>query len=239
MLEPLPGHAGEPEIHARLCEALGAFDEDDVAPLRAAAEEGRAAFADAFFAALAAKPELGRCAPILLYRTLGPTLPDGAAAAAALWGAAHRCAQENPDVGAAAGFTGEGLEPGEQLFDAILASPSGVVFSVDEPEIGLARLAHRRRARRTSRSPSCSTSSTRSPREPAPGGDRLPVRAVGRRAPVVHRQHDLPRPGVAEEATPAGSLRISPADAEAARRGRRRPGPGHHQAGERRRPRSR
>ena len=41
LLEPLPGTLGEPEIHARLCEALGAFGEDDIAPLRAAAEEGR------------------------------------------------------------------------------------------------------------------------------------------------------------------------------------------------------
>jgi anaerobic selenocysteine-containing dehydrogenase len=140
LLEPPPGVLGEPEIHARLCEAMGAFGEEDVAPLRAAAEESRASFAGAFFAALAAKPELGRCAPNLLYRALGPTLPDGAAAAAALWGAAHRCAQENPASVAAAGFTGEGLEPGERLFDAILASPSGLVFSVDEPEVGLARL---------------------------------------------------------------------------------------------------
>src|SRR6266540_1869864 len=72
VLEPLPGTLGEPEIHARLCEALGAVTDDDVAPLRTAAEDGRGAFADAFFAAVAAKPELGRLAPVLLYRALGP-----------------------------------------------------------------------------------------------------------------------------------------------------------------------
>ena len=33
-----------------------------------------------------------------------------------------------------AGFTGEGLEAGEQLFDAVLSSPSGVTFTVDEHE---------------------------------------------------------------------------------------------------------
>jgi anaerobic selenocysteine-containing dehydrogenase len=134
VLDPLPGTLTEPEIHARLCEALGAVTEDDLAPLRAAAEEGRAAFADAFFAATAARPELGRLAPVLLYRTLGPTLPDGAAAAAVMWGAAHKCALENPGSVRRAGFTGEGLEPGEQLFDAIVSSPSGVVFTVDSPE---------------------------------------------------------------------------------------------------------
>jgi len=141
LLDPLPGTLGEPEIHARLCEALGVIGEDDYAPLRAAAAEGREAFATAFFAATAAKPELGRLAPVLLYRTLGPTLPHGAAAAAALWGAAHMSAQRNPDSVRRAGFEGEGLEPGERLFDAILASPSGVVFSDDPHEASWDRVA--------------------------------------------------------------------------------------------------
>ena len=83
---------------------------------------------------LSANPALGALAPIVLYRTLGPTLPDGAAAAAVLWGAAHRCALSFPDSVRRAGFTGEGLELGEALFDAILASPSGVTFTVDEYE---------------------------------------------------------------------------------------------------------
>ncbi|HEX7132979.1 MAG TPA: molybdopterin-dependent oxidoreductase [Iamia sp.] len=141
LLDPLPGTLGEPEIHARLCEALGAVGEDDYAPLRAAAAEGREAFATAFFAATAAKPELGRMAPVVLYRTLGPTLPHGAAAAAALWGAAHLSAQRNPDSLRRAGFVGEGLEPGERLFDAILASPSGVVFSDDPHDASWDRVA--------------------------------------------------------------------------------------------------
>jgi anaerobic selenocysteine-containing dehydrogenase len=132
---------GEPEIHARLCEALGAVGEEDYAPLRAAAAEGRSEFADAFFAATAAKPALGKLAPVVLYRTLGPTLPHGAAAAAALWGAAHMCAQRSPESVRRAGFDGEGLEPGEKLFDAILASPSGVVFADDPHDASWARIA--------------------------------------------------------------------------------------------------
>ena len=105
---------------------------DDLTPLRAAAETSRAAFADAFFAATAASPALGALAPIVLYRTLGPTLPDGAAAAAILWGAAHRCALGFESSVRRAGFTGDGLALGEALFDAILASPSGVTFALDE-----------------------------------------------------------------------------------------------------------
>jgi len=130
----------EPEIHARLVEALGALPKDVVDELRAAAERGRGAFAEAFFAATAADPDLGKVAPVLLYRTLGPSLPDGAAAAAVLWGAAHRCAQANPSGVQRAGFTGDGLEPGERLFDAILEGRSGVVITDDEPEVTWQRL---------------------------------------------------------------------------------------------------
>ncbi len=132
---PLP----EPEIHARLVEATGMLTDAQLAPLRAAAERGRADFAAAFFAATAADPALGSIAPIVLYRALGPTLPDGAASAAVLWGAAHRCAQSNPDGVRRAGF-GEGLEAGERLFDAILTSPSGVVFTDDEHDATIRRI---------------------------------------------------------------------------------------------------
>ena len=125
---PLP----EPEIHARLVEALGVLTDDDLAPLRAAAEIGRAQFAEAFFAATAANPTLGALAPIVLYRTLGPTLPNGAASAAILWGAAHRCALNFERSVRRAGFEGEGLQLGEALFDAVLDSPSGVMFAIDE-----------------------------------------------------------------------------------------------------------
>ena len=139
LLDPLPGTLGEPEIHARLCEALGAVTEADLAPLREAARRSRADFAAAFFAAATARPELGRLAPVVLYRTLGPTLPGDAAAAAVLWGAAHRCAQSYPESVARAGF-GTGLEAGEALFDAIISSPSGLVFTLDEPEVSWTRL---------------------------------------------------------------------------------------------------
>jgi len=125
-----PGTLPEAEIHARLVEALGFVTEADLAPLRAAASEGRAAFAQAFFAALAANPKLERVLPIVLYRTLGPTLAGGAAAAAPLWGICQLFALHHGDSLRRAGYTGE--NPGEQLFDAILANPSGVVFAVDE-----------------------------------------------------------------------------------------------------------
>ena len=129
---PPEGPLPEPEIHSRLVEALGVITDDDLAPLRAAAECSREAFAGAFFAATAAKPQLGAVAPVVLYRTLGPTLPDGAASAALLWGAAHRCAMGFEQSVRRAGFTGEGLALGESLFEGILAGHHGVSFTIDE-----------------------------------------------------------------------------------------------------------
>ena len=135
VLAPPPGSdlLVEPEIHARLCEALGAVTEDELAPLRAAAERGRPAFAGALGAAMTSNPRLRAAAPVVLYRTLGPTLPGGAGAAAVLWTAAQRCANEYPEAVRRAGIQGEGAALGDALFDAILASPSGLIFAVDEP----------------------------------------------------------------------------------------------------------
>jgi anaerobic selenocysteine-containing dehydrogenase len=131
LLTPPDGPLPEPEIHARLVEAAGVFTDAELEPLRAAARRGRREFAAAFAEATKANPRLGAVTPVVLYRTLGPTLPHGAAAAAALWTAAHRCATLNPASVRRAGF-GEGFEAGERLFDAIVASPSGVVFATDD-----------------------------------------------------------------------------------------------------------
>jgi formate dehydrogenase len=145
LFEPLAGTLPECEIHARLCRALGAYDDAVVDSLRAAAtERGRSGFAEAFFGLTAARPELGKFAGVLMYEALGPTLttPDGidAAGAAAVWGLAHRCALAYPDSVRRAGIEGEGLALGEALFDAILASPSGLTFTVDDYSETMRRL---------------------------------------------------------------------------------------------------
>lgn len=132
---PLP----EAEIHARLCEATGIVNDELYAPLREAARQGRTEFATAFFSLMAERPDLGRLAPVILYRTLGESLPHGAAAAAVLWPAAHSCARNFPAGVERAGF-GVGLEAGERLFDAILESPSGVVITEDEYDESWKRL---------------------------------------------------------------------------------------------------
>jgi anaerobic selenocysteine-containing dehydrogenase len=139
LLTPPDGPLPEPEIHARLVEAAGVFKDSELEPLRAAARRGRREFTAAFAEATKANPRLGAVAPVILYRTLGQTLPNGAAAAAALWPVAHRCATMSPDSVRRAGF-GEGFEAGEHLFDAIISRPSGVVFTVDDYEVTWRRI---------------------------------------------------------------------------------------------------
>lgn len=142
LLEPPVGQLAEPEIHTRLCELSGAVGEANYAPLREALSQGRDAFAHAMLGVLGDR-HLAKLAPVLLYRTLGQTLPDGAAAAAALWGASMVCAMENPAGVARAGY-GEGLMAGDRLFEAILAGAHGVVITEDEYDVSWQRLGDRR-----------------------------------------------------------------------------------------------
>src|SRR2546429_48923 len=128
LLTPPEGPLPEPEIHARLVEAAGVFKDADLEPLRAAARRGRREFAAAFAEATKANPRLGSVAPVILYRTLGETLPNGAAAAAALWPVAHRCASMSPDSVRRAGF-GERSDAAGKIFYAILARSAGAWVS--------------------------------------------------------------------------------------------------------------
>ena len=137
LLDPLPGTLPEAEIWTRLVGAMGLVEERELAPLHAAAAEGLAPYAEAFAKATSANSTLSSLAPYVLYETLGPALPEGLASAATLWGLAHRCALRYPDAVRRAGHAG-----GNELFDAILSSPSGVVFTRDEYGDDFARIVH-------------------------------------------------------------------------------------------------
>ncbi|MCU0940261.1 MAG: molybdopterin-dependent oxidoreductase, partial [Burkholderiaceae bacterium] len=132
LFEPRPGTLTEAEIHARLVEALGELDERDYAPLRRAAKLGRTAYSLAFAWQSSRNRKIARYAAIVLYRTLGPTLPAGMAPAASLWGIAQMYVRSQPKAAAAAGYGGHAIFAGNRLFDAILASPSGVIFAVSD-----------------------------------------------------------------------------------------------------------
>ncbi|BBX64589.1 oxidoreductase [Mycobacterium saskatchewanense] len=137
LLEPLGGTLPEPEIWARLVRALGVVDDADLRPLREAALRGRQAYAEAFLSAVSANPTLARLVPYVLYETLGPTLPDGMAGAAAVWGLAQKVAMTYPEAVRRAGHA-----DGNALFDAILDSPSGVVFTAHNYEDDFALIGH-------------------------------------------------------------------------------------------------
>jgi anaerobic selenocysteine-containing dehydrogenase len=134
LFAPPDGALPEAEIHARLVEALGAVTEEDYAPLRAAAEQGRAAYGQAFMMQVLGNPRLSGMAAVLLYRTLGPTLPEGLREGAVLFGLAFRFAMSHGDSLARAGFGGTPAEAADALFSAIVESPAGMVFAVDEWE---------------------------------------------------------------------------------------------------------
>lgn len=128
LFSPTEGTLPEAEIHARLLEAMGVVSERDYRPLRWALKLGRKAFTAAF-AAQMMKPQFMKYAAVILYRTLGPTLPSGMESAAALWGVAQMHVMANRKTVAAAGYNGLAPLAADRLFEDMLAHPSGVVFA--------------------------------------------------------------------------------------------------------------
>ena len=134
LFEPLPGTLPEPEIYARLLRAMGDLPGDDaLAELRELAAEDRGKMMQRAFQMFAENPKLVPVAPMLLYRTLGPTLPDGAAAAAPLYAGCHQTAMEHTvAVQRALETTATPPLLGDALFEKMLASRSGFVFTAHE-----------------------------------------------------------------------------------------------------------
>lgn len=133
LFEPRQGTLPEPEIHARLVEALKPFDPARLAPLRRAARLGQLAYALRLAWFLRRNPDLKDYIAYILYRTLGAALPDGSGGAAVHFGLALRFALKEARATRRAGFRGVGPWLGIRLFRALLNSPSGVVFSVSDP----------------------------------------------------------------------------------------------------------
>ena len=123
--------------------ALGALDDDDLAPLHAAAAQGRARVrAGVPRSSRCERPDLAGLVPVVLYETLGPTLGAGNEAAALALGRRAHLRDELSRVGPARRLrraTGPAL--GEALFEAILTRRSGVTFTVDEYDETWRRLA--------------------------------------------------------------------------------------------------
>jgi anaerobic selenocysteine-containing dehydrogenase len=144
VVPPLEGTLTEPEIYTRLAGALGLLPGDNaLAPLREAAFQSRAAFAGAWRGFMAANPQA--VGSLVLYNTLGATLPDGTAAAAPLWQAAQLCAKRAPEavrraLGADRPIPDDEL--GDALFDAVVGSRSGAAVTEHSYDEVWSLLAH-------------------------------------------------------------------------------------------------
>jgi formate dehydrogenase len=130
LLEPAPNTLGEPEIHARIIEALGVFEPGELDALHAAGAAGLDAYQDAFFTEAAGNPKIGKLLPYVMYRTLGPYLAQGQAATAPVWGLCQMYAMKYSSEISRAGFTGP--HAGNQLFNALRGSSTAVVIGVSE-----------------------------------------------------------------------------------------------------------
>jgi anaerobic selenocysteine-containing dehydrogenase len=129
--DPLPGTLVEAEIYARLFDELGLLpDQQTLDRLTEVARDDRPNLLKHAGPVLQDHPAI---APVLLYRTLGRTLPAGAASAAILWPGCHTAARKmTVPVQRALGTDLTGPALAEALFDRILASPSGFAFSKHE-----------------------------------------------------------------------------------------------------------
>lgn len=213
LFPPAPGTLPEPEIHSRLCRALGAFHDDDLTTLREAARAGLDDFGPAFLEAMASRPELGKIVPVVLYETLGRTLEPGLEPAALIWGAAQTLAASDPESVRRAGHEGEGPALGNALFRAILDHPGGVVITRDPYDVSFDRLHPKTGGRIQLEIPELIEELARLVDEPAPSReDAFPfILAAGERR--TNTANTIYRDPAWRKKDPAGSLRMSPGDA--------------------------
>lgn len=136
LFTPLGDSLAEPEIYTRLLEKMGLVPTAFPTLEKLAAVEpsvtAHLAFLGGFGLALAKNKKWQPFAASILYRTLGKTLPDGAAAAAPLLPLAVLYAQKHYDAVKRAGHAGNRLTLGASLFHAILNKRSGTLISSHE-----------------------------------------------------------------------------------------------------------
>ncbi|NIB40714.1 molybdopterin-dependent oxidoreductase [Pseudomaricurvus alkylphenolicus] len=138
LFEPTEGTLPEAEIHARLVEALGVFEDGELDSLTEAAQQGIEQYQAAFFEALMSNSKVKKSLSYVLYRTLGPSLPPGTETTAAIWGLCQMFVMKNPKYAARAGF--EGPMAGTELFYKLLDSPSGAIIAVGSHEEAFERI---------------------------------------------------------------------------------------------------
>ena len=131
----------EAEIHARLIEASADAPVALVAKLKQVAEsDGPQGVMEALLGEMGQDSSVARMASYLLYRSLGPLLPDNAREAAVLLPLALQFAGRESESLARAGYAGDPVSQALALFDAMTRQHSGVVFARDTEQDSWRRL---------------------------------------------------------------------------------------------------
>ena len=163
--------------------------------------EGREAFRAKFFELASTRPRRiarsHRCSSIARSATSCPT---GSPRAPAVWGICQIAAHAGAPIrsGARASQASRRSRATRSSMRCSRAR-ARVVFSIDEWDESFSRLRTPSGRIQLSIPELFAGARWRSRREPAPASARVPVRAVGRRAALVHRQHHHPQPRLAEE----------------------------------------
>jgi anaerobic selenocysteine-containing dehydrogenase len=216
VVPPLPGTLPEPEIYTRLARALGLLPGDNaLAPLREAASHSRGAFAHALRGFMGANLNAAAVGALVLYHTLGQTLPDGTAAAAPLWQAAQSCAKRSPEavrraIGANGTTPNEAL--GDALFDAIVGQRSGAAFTAHSYDDVWSLVSHSDRKVRLAIAPMLAWLAQLDPAQAEAPKDYPFVLAAGQRR--MFNANQIFRDPAWRRADPDGALLINTKDLE-------------------------
>jgi anaerobic selenocysteine-containing dehydrogenase len=214
VVAPLAGTLPEPEIYTRLSRALGLLPGDNaLAPLRESAFRSRLAFAAELRAFMGANPQLAALGTLVLYNTLGATLPDGTAAAAPLWQAAHLCTKRSPQAVRRALNAGRDVPDemlGEALFDAIVGSRNGAAFTEHDYDEVWSLVSHPDHKVHLAIAPMLEWLGKLDPVNAVPRGDYPFVLAAGQRR--MFNANQIFRDPAWRRDDPDGALLISAAD---------------------------
>jgi anaerobic selenocysteine-containing dehydrogenase len=217
VVAPLEGTLPEPEIYTRLTRALGLLPGDNaLAPLREAAFRSRAAFAAELKGLMGANPGLAPLGALVLYNTLGATLPDNTAAAAPLWQAAQMAAKRSPlavrrALNAPREVPDEML--GEALFDRVVGARNGAAFTEHDYDDVWSLISHPDRKVRLAIAPMLEWLGRLDPADAAPRGDYPFVLAAGQRR--MFNANQIFRDPAWRRDDPDGALLINAGDLDA------------------------
>jgi anaerobic selenocysteine-containing dehydrogenase len=133
LFPPLEESLPEPEIYTRLLEKMKILPTSYLTLNTLARFEpkftARMGYLTALQLLFKRKPYLQKFAPSIMYRTLGKTLPKNQASAAPMLGLATGYATRYYEAVKRTGIEGSKNTLGNNLFEALLASPSGLIVS--------------------------------------------------------------------------------------------------------------